>query len=123
MIYRDIKLDDTGDLDLDAGGALVADEEAIAQEIQVRLHTDQGEYFLDTSRGLPFKRWQQSSWRASTTAEAQVLIRSELLSVPGVASIAPPGVSVNFDQTTRRVTVAAQIYTDTGELIPVEEVT
>ena len=54
MTVRDLLLDSTGDLDLLGGGALASDEAAIAQEITVRLHTFSGEYFLDSTRGLPW---------------------------------------------------------------------
>jgi len=120
---RDILLDEDGDLDLTRGGSWAADEDAIAQEIRVRLRTFLGEYFLDTlGRGLPYERWATSKWSDETRTEAAILVRDELLAVKGVARISDDGVTVSFDSATRAVTVAADVYTDTDELIPVSEV-
>ena len=121
MTVRDLRLDANDDLDLSGGGALVADEEAISQEIKVRLHTDQGEYFLDTTRGLPFQRWAAGKWSTAVQSEARVLLRTELLEVPGVASVDPPGVALTFDSATKRVTCAADLRNDLGELVAVQE--
>lgn len=121
MIARDLLLDASGDLDLTRGGSLVTDEEAIAQEIKVRLRTDQGEYFLDVTRGLPFQRWVSMGWSVAAQREAALLVRAELLEVPGVASVEPPGVSVSHDATTKVTTFEAQVRTDLGELLSVAE--
>lgn len=122
MIARDLLLDASGDLDLTGGGALAFDLVAVAQEIEIRLRTDLGEYFLDTSRGLPFQRWIAGKWSPAVQKEAGLLVRAELLAVPGVASVEPPGVEVTFDATTKAVTFHAQVRTDLGELLEVATV-
>ncbi len=119
MTVRDLRLTSGGDLELLGGGGLVSDEEAIAQEITVRLHTFAGEYFLDSGRGLPWLAWHQAKWSAETVKQAKILIRAELLAVPGVASVQDPGVEIT--RTGTAVTISATVATDTGELIPVRE--
>lgn len=124
-IRRDILLDADGDIDLSGGGSWVADEAAIAQEIRVRLRTFLGEYFLDTvTRGLPYERWVSGGWSSAVQKEAQVLVRSELLSVPGVTRILDPGVSIDWDSAARSVTVSASVAVDSGAILEVlQEVT
>jgi hypothetical protein len=119
MSVRDLKLDATGDLDITGGGALVADEEAIAQEIKVRVHTFSSEYFLDTTRGIPWLNWNDRKWSASAIREAQILLRAELLEVPGVKSVRAPGVVITKSGTS--VSISATVVTDLGELLPVQE--
>jgi hypothetical protein len=119
MTVRDLRLTADGDLYLIGGGGLVSDEEAIAQEITVRIHTFLGEYFLDSTRGLPWLAWHQRKWSDAVVREARVLIRAELLEVPGVASVQDPGVEITRSGTA--VTISATVVTDTGELLPVLE--
>lgn len=119
MTVRDLLLDSNGDLELVGGGALASDEAAIGQEISLRLHTFSGEYFLDSTRGLPWMAWHHRKWSAAVIQEARILIRSELLEVPGVASVEDPGVTITRAGT--QLTISAVVRTDTGELLPVEE--
>ena len=122
MIARDIKLDANGDLDLTGGGSMVVDEDASAQESRVRRRTDLGEYFLDTTRGLPFQAWVSAGWSKAAQRAAALLVRSELLKVPGVASVEDPGVTVSHDATTKLTTFEATVRTDMGELLSLAEV-
>jgi len=119
MTVRDLLLDSDGDLELVGGGALASDEAAIGQEIALRIHTFVGEYFLDSTRGLPWLAWHQRKWSPAVVQEARILIRSELLKVPGVASVEDPGVTISRSGTA--VTISAVVRTDTGELLPVQE--
>ena len=120
MTVRDIRLDpSTGDLDLTGGGALVSDQDAIAQEIRVRLHTFAGEYFLDTTRGIPWLAWNDRKWSADAVKEAQILLRAELLEVPGIKSVQAPGVTITRSGTS--IIISAAVVIDTGELLPVQE--
>lgn len=86
--YTGLALDAAShDLVLDAAGALalVTDAEAVGQHAKQRLMTYRGEWFLDTSAGLP---WVQSILvRPFDAAVAASYVKSETLGTPGVTGI------------------------------------
>ena len=96
--YTDLALDAAShDLVLDAAGslALVTDAEAVGQHAKQRLMTYRGEWFLDTSAGLP---WVQSILvRPFDAAVAASYVKSETLGTTGVDSILAYDATVDAD--------------------------
>lgn len=94
----------TGDLAFDGVTvAVVEGKDAIAQEIQTRLRWWRGEWFLDTSAGVPYLESILTKGVAEATVRA-ILLR-EILAVPGVLRV--PSLVVAIDRATRYATVAA----------------
>ena len=84
----------TGDLALDASGALrlATGREAVAQHARQRLMTHEGEWFLDTTAGIPwFARIMGKAFNADA---AEAVVKTEVAGTPGVAGI--EGLSASF---------------------------
>lgn len=115
---RDLAITTTGELELDdTGGRLVEGLEAIGQEMRIRLLTWLGEYFLDTEKGLPWLTWAQEKPTPLVLREIVALVRAEAELTSGVVRIAQGGVTVAYDDATRKVTVTVEdIETDLGLL-------
>ena len=93
----------TGDLALDASGALrlATGKDAIGQHARQRLLTHEGEWFLDTSAGVPwFDRIMVRSFDADV---AEAIVKDEVAGTPGILSI--DGISVAFVGPQREVRV------------------
>lgn len=83
------------DIWFDAAGNLqtVEDAEAIAQRVRQRLEFYQGEWFLDTTVGVP---WFQFIFvDPFDQATAETFLKAEILDTPGVAEILEFVVSVD----------------------------
>ncbi len=103
----------TGDLEVLADGTLatVENEAAIAQEIQTRLRWFRGEWFLDTSRGVPYL--ESVLKKGVTAAAVRVILKKEIETVPGVARAS--SLDVAIDGRSRLCTITAEVETDLGE--------
>lgn len=109
MRYR--KLDSAGDYTLGSGADFLANSpEAVAQAVQTRLALWAGEWFVDTSDGMPWagdvlgKRFQRNNPDSA--------IKSRILGTPGVTELLE--YSSAFDGETRKFTVTAKINTAYG---------
>jgi len=94
-----------GDLRLNFGAT------SIAQDIAQRLRFFSGEWFLDTSAGVPWlpilgQRYAESSVRTA--------IRTEILATPGVSAL--QSLDLAFDASTRELSIAWSVSTDYGPL-------
>ncbi|KQV83229.1 hypothetical protein [Rhizobium sp. Root1220] len=89
----------TNDLYLTADGnlATVSDAHAVGQHVRQRLSTFSGEWFLDTTVGVPWL--DQILGRAYDPALAESLVKAEILDTDGVTEIT--SFSVGFDRNTR----------------------
>jgi hypothetical protein len=124
MAGRDLALDSAGDLDLAGGGHLVEGQAAIAQRLTIRLRTFLGEYFLDTTRGLPWLTWSESKMDAATLRQVKLLALSTVRTEDGVTGVDPAQVAATWDSETKRITVGVGgVRTDTGLLDEPVEVT
>ena len=101
MSHLSISMEDTGsgrqDRHLDETGnlALVFDAEAISQHVKQRTKTFEGEWFLNTSVGVP---WLSDIFgQGFNPALAEALIKSTVSRTDGVRSIETFSVSFNFD--------------------------
>jgi len=76
-----------GDLDLKYGDLVLCrdDKQAIAQNINIRLKTLAGEWFLDSSIGIPYLT--QILGKKRRERLLQKLINDELKTIPGLSTI------------------------------------
>lgn len=112
-ILRDLAMSDAGDL-LIVGGkaaALVADADAIRQQIEIRLRLFAGEYFADPALGVDYAG--KIFAIGADTGRAEAEFKRAILGVPGVADLLAFDLSLSDG-------VAAVTFTATsnaGELI------
>ncbi len=109
MRYR--KLDADGDY---VFGGQQADfyrdsPEAVAQAVLTRLRLLRGEWFLDTTEGMP---WLTEVLGKYTTSTADAAIRQRILTTPGVTELT--AYSSTYDAETRTLSVSATINTIYG---------
>lgn len=109
MIYR--KLTDTGDYTFGkgAGNFLSNSPATVGQAIQTALQLMQGEWFIDTSAGVPF---DTRILGTGTKAMYDIAIQSAILAVQGVVGIVKYLSSI--DAATRNVTIACTVDTIYG---------
>lgn len=110
----DLQLDDSGDLAITDGNlVLLEDNAAIRQHIRIALNMYRGEWFLNTSEGVP---WIQTIFRKGTSlAVVTAVLRNAILAVPGVTEIKT--FDVAFDATARRVSLSFDAVTPDGQTI------
>ena len=105
MRYR--KLDADGDYVFggSANDFLVNTPEAVGQAVLTRLRLHRGEWFLDTTVGMP---WETDVIGKYTTGTADAAIRACILGTTGVTEITA---YASRDSDTRKLTVTASITT------------
>lgn len=93
----------SNDLYLAADGSLatVSDALAVGQHVRQRLQTFEGEWFLDSTAGVPWL--DRILGRAYDPALAEAVVKAEILDTDGVTEIT--SFSVSFDRETRGVTI------------------
>ena len=101
-------LDENGDMTFGNGSAnfLVNSPEAVAQCVGTALKLQQGEWFLDTTAGVPYAT-QVLGYNTANSRD--VAMRNAILAVPGVTDIVSYSSSV--DTKTRKFTVTAALNT------------
>lgn len=106
----------TGDLRITAGRlALVEGAEAVAQRLRGRLGLGRGEWFADTSAGVP---WVQSILgQRGTAALAEAILRAAITSCPGVALL--EAFTLALDPSTRDATATFRVRTTDGATLAV----
>lgn len=106
MRYRTLK---NGDMTFGSGGAnfLVNNPDAVAQAVLTRLKLVEGEWFLDTTEGTPYKT---QILGYGTKGHYDPAIRDRILGTEGVRSI----LSYSSSVINRRLTVNATIDTIYG---------
>lgn len=109
--YRDLLLSDSGDLvltsDKDPAGT-----HPILQNILQRCRLLYGEFFMDTSVGVPY--FQQLFGQGAVTDDFEAALQNVILGTPGVMSLLQWSASV--DLKTRVLTVIFSAQTTTGEV-------
>lgn len=108
MRYR--KLSAAGDYTLGSGQDWhVNTPEAVAQAVLTRLRLNQGEWFIDTSDGMP---WATEVLGKYTEITRDAVIKDRVLGTPGVTAITE--YSSTFDGNTRALAVSVTISTAYG---------
>jgi len=84
--------------------------EAIRQHLQTSLRLFLGEWFLDTTVGVP---WFQQVFQKNTTfVVVQQVLKDKILSVPGVLQLLK--FDFDYNGTTREATLSFQALTEEG---------
>lgn len=101
----DIALNDSGDIDL-VNNAMYLNSggEAIRQHLQTHLGTFQGEWFLDTSVGIPW--YQDILVKNPHFSLVQQIIKDAIFDTPGVIELR--SLSIDFNKELREATVDFQ---------------
>jgi hypothetical protein len=105
----------TDDLFLRSDGnlATVNDAEAVGQHVRQRLTTFAGEWFLDTTAGVPWLT--DILGKAYDPALAESVVKAEILNTDGVTEIT--SFSVSFDKATRGLIIKS---VDVGTIFDTE---
>lgn len=92
---NDLYLESSGDL------AVVEDAHAVGQHVRQRLKTFRGEWFLDTTAGVPWL--DQILGKAYDPALAEAVVKAEILNTHSVVEITT--FSVAFERGVRRLEI------------------
>ncbi len=113
---RDIMTDpDTGDLILSGGDlVIVANIAAIRQEAEIRMRFMLGEWFLDTSQGVP--HLQTILVKSPDLAAIEGVLKNAILETAGIDEITK--LTLTYDAGERTLSVVWSAKTNLGELIP-----
>ncbi len=115
VAYRDLALDDDGDVYLDGNGDIAGDFgiDGVKSDLLSRLNTFLGEYTWNMAIGLAWR--QEILGERPTTARLQELLRAETLKTPGVTTFD------NFTATGsgRTLSMSFRAGTDLGQVITV----
>lgn len=90
---------------------LATEQEACMQNVRTRLYLLQGEWFLDTSAGVP---WTQSiaGVKPADLPLTEALIKQRILSTVDVTALL--NFELLYDTTTRRVSITSDVLTVYG---------
>ena len=113
-----LALDSNNDLALVNGQILrVTQAEQVVQHVRTRLLFYLGEWFLDTSAGVPY--FQEIFLKPANIANVESRIKAQIIETPEVESLT--SFSLDFNKTTRVVRIffeARTIYGDISDSIP-----
>ncbi len=111
---RDLAFDkDTGRFILVNGNfSFTKGIDAIRQGIEIRLQFFLGEWFLDTSKGMPY--YQRVLVKNPSIPGVRALFREHILKAPGVRSVT--SLELTFNKSARRLSVDWTADTDAGEI-------
>lgn len=104
----------TNDLFLRTNGelAVVEDAHAVGQHVRQRLKTFEGEWFLDTTAGVPWL--DQIMAKNYDPALAEAVVKAEILDTDGVTEIT--AFSVRFNRTIRNLDIhSVEVLTEYDE--------
>lgn len=109
---NDIALDPSTDRFIIKNGDLVLVQKAnaVAQFIKQKLRTFFGEWFLDTTIGVPY--YQEILKKNPSPITVASILKREIINTDGV--IALDSFSINFDAKNRKITVAPSIQSVDG---------
>jgi hypothetical protein len=114
--FEDFYLDPTTlDFSLDDGGQMlgVQGAERIAQHVRTRIETRRGDWYLDTTVGVPYLEEIFVKDPDLTVIRASLV--GEITDVPGVQRIV--SLDLTFEAGTRTLIVDFEVLTDDGVLI------
>ncbi len=93
--------------------SLVSGVDAITQDLQQSLQVWAGEWFLDTTVGIPYR--QQILVKNPNLDLVQADLVNAALSVPGITEVT--SFTFNYDSTNRSITVQIEANTSSGQTI------
>jgi len=110
----DIKLDDSGDIEIGTDGdlILVTGLDAIRQDLETRLKFFRGEWDLDTRLGIPY--FDEILIKAPDLNVVRSLFRDAILSTAGVLRLTR--LDLDYEGTTRTLSIRFDCQTTEGPL-------
>ena len=93
--------------------AMTKDGAEVMQSVLCRLRSFKGEWFLDTTAGMPW--YQEVFTRPANLPSIEARIKAEILNTDGVDQLTR--FAVVLDRTSRRLTVTFEAVTSYGEII------
>ena len=110
----DLALDSDGDLLFINGELqLVRGDDAIVQQLTIRMKFFLGEWFLDTRLGIPY--FQEILVKNADLTRVRGIYRQTILTTPGISSIET--FDLEFDGATRKLTVSFRARKIDGEIL------
>lgn len=115
----DLKLNDDNDLAIVNNDlVLISGADEVTQNLRSRLRTYEGEWFLDTTIGLPYYR--EIFVKRQKPERIAAYFKREILKTPGVLAL------LQFEQdqvaATRQLNISFTAQAIDGEILPVNEV-
>jgi hypothetical protein len=108
----DIALNGDGDIDVSSYNMHVIDtDELIAQRLLVRLRAFRGEWYLDTTFGVPY--YQDILVKNPDPSQLEAAFKSVIIGTPGVEKITEFEADID---SSRRLTVSFRATTDLGAI-------
>lgn len=110
-----LALNASNDIELDEKtGAIrmVSDGDEVCQNVRCRLLFYLGEWFLDTTVGVPY--FQEIFTKPAEISLVESRLKNEILSTPGIASL--DSFSTNFNAITRELRVSFSATTTYGSV-------
>jgi hypothetical protein len=92
---------------------LIQGAEETSQNLSVNLRTFLGEWFLNTSIGVPW--FQEILIKGNSTQQIESIILNQILSTNGVRNVSE--FSIELDNSTRELTVNATVQSEDGDII------
>ena len=107
---------ETNDLDIQNNDLYMANgDDAIAQDLQQQLQLWLGEWFLDTTKGVPYK--QIILVKNPNLDLVQASLTDTVLNVPGIAQMLD--FSITYDPTNRAASVEVEAQSTSGQTLAV----
>ena len=107
----DLRLNEQNDIDFAGGAVRLCDgAEQVSQQIRVLLRTFIGEWFLDTTHGIPYL--EKVHVKAPNRAEIETILRKKIKEIPLVSSVSK--MSLQIDHPARMFYVEADVETEQG---------
>jgi hypothetical protein len=119
VIETDAENQTLGDLRVEGGVVqLVRDADAIAQEVRVTLRWWRGEWFLDTSAGMPYL--EQLLGKGISEETIREMLTARIEAVPGVGHV--ESIEIDTDRARRVSSIDIVIVTEEGETVELADV-
>lgn len=109
----DLMLGEDGDLLLENGDMVMRSD--LAQAIRIRILFFSGEWFLDTSVGIPY--FEEIFAKQVNAENIAAIYRDEISKVPGVIQVL--SCTAIIDRQTRHLSVSWRVLADEGEIAAV----
>lgn len=109
-----LAIDENNDLVFEKGILQLArGEDALRDELRVRLQTHKGEWYLDTRLGLPYRTFVLV--RNPNIGLITTILRDAILEQPGINAIT--SFDVTFDRVSRSLSIVANLTTSAGPVV------
>lgn len=107
----------TGDLAITSGEVTLEENSAaVRQRLEIKLRTFLGEWFLDTTFGVPY--YEQVLGKKVNPISLNAVFVSAILSVPGIKKLDKP-ITYDFNASLRNLALSFVAILDTGESVGV----